>query len=93
MLLSFPEVTVYCPEPEKSSALLFNIKNIPSDTVADLLNDDGICVRGGLHCSPLAHKKLKTDKGAVRASFSYFNTLSEADLFYNSVKRIIYNAT
>ena len=40
-----------------------------------MLNNFGVCVRSGLHCSPLAHRKLKTDKnGLVRASFGAFNT-------------------
>lgn len=89
MLSSLPKVRIYCKEIEKSGCLLFNVENIPSDTVADMLSDDGICVRAGLHCSPLAHKKLKTQNGGIRASFSVFNTLSEVDTLYKSIKNIV----
>ncbi len=91
MVSSLPDTTIYCGDLSQSSCLLFNIKGIDSDTVADLLNDSGICVRSGLHCSPLIHKKLKTDKGAVRASFSYFNNISELDMFYKALKNIVFN--
>lgn len=90
MLSGLPGVTVYCGDLKYSSCLLFNINGIDSDTVADLLNSNGICVRAGLHCSPLAHKKLKTVKGAVRASFSYFNTPAETEYFYSVLKNIIF---
>lgn len=90
MLSSLPEVEIYHPDL-KGGCLLFNVKDMDSDTVADLLNDEGLCLRGGLHCSPLAHKKLKTQKGAVRASFSYFNSPSEAEALFRAVKHIAKN--
>ncbi|MBR5322732.1 MAG: aminotransferase class V-fold PLP-dependent enzyme [Clostridia bacterium] len=88
---SLPDTVVYYPELNESSTLLFNINNIDSDTVADKLNDSGICVRAGLHCSPLVHQKLNTHNGAVRVSFSYFNTFSELNVFYNALKNIVLN--
>ena len=91
MVSFLPDTTVYCGDIIKSSCLLFNVNGLTSDYVADMLNNDGICVRSGLHCAPLAHKKLKTTDGAVRASFSCFNNLSELELFYKSLKNIVYN--
>ena len=91
MVSFLPDTTVYCGDIIKSSCLLFNVNGLTSDYVADMLNNDGICVRSGLHCSPLAHKKLKTTDGAVRASFSCFNNLSELESFYKSLKNIVYN--
>ena len=88
---SLPRATVYYGDLTESSCLLFNVNGIDSDRVADLLNDRGICVRGGLHCSPLVHKKLGTSKGAVRASFSVFNTLPELEAFYSAMKDIVRN--
>jgi len=89
MLYDIPDIVLYCPDIKYSSTLLFNINNIPSDIAADYLSSDGICVRGGLHCSPLAHKKLMTENGAVRVSLSCFNTASELDNLYRSLKNII----
>ena len=58
-----------------------NIRDYDSARVADWLYEDyGIAVRGGAHCAPLMHEALGTrEQGAVRFSFSYFNTESEAD--------------
>lgn len=58
-----------------------NIRDYDSARVADWLYEDyGIAVRGGAHCAPLLHEALGTrEQGAVRFSFSYFNTEAEAD--------------
>ncbi len=59
----------------------FNVKNLDSGTVANLLNEKyHICVRSGLHCAPLIHKKNKTlQDGAVRVSVDYNNSFEEID--------------
>lgn len=45
----------------------------------NLFNDEGIITRRGLHCAPLAHKHMGTDKnGTLRLSVGYFN--DEEDL-------------
>ena len=42
---------------------------------AALLSEQGIAVRSGLHCAPLAHRTARTaETGTVRFSFSPFNT-------------------
>lgn len=58
-----------------------NIRDYDSARVTDWLYEDyGIAVRGGAHCAPLMHEALGTrEQGAVRFSFSYFNTEAEAD--------------
>ncbi len=88
MLHSLPNVIIYCEKIKESSCLLFNVKGMQSDNTAQILSENGICVRGGLHCSPLAHKKLKTENGAVRVSFSYFNNVSELEYFYKVMKNL-----
>lgn len=46
-----------------------------SEKIAQWLDHSNVCVRGGYHCSFLAHKTLKTlNGGAVRISFGYKNT-------------------
>ncbi len=43
-------------------------------------------VRGGLHCSPLAHQALGSfPKGAVRVSFSNYHTDNELNNLYSSI--------
>lgn len=65
------------------AVMLFNILGVNSDKVGEYLSERAICVRSGYHCAPLAHKALNTAadncSGAVRVSFSIFNTASEVD--------------
>lgn len=68
--------------------LSFNIRNKHSEEVAALLSSDGIAVRAGLHCAPLAHRKFKTDDiGTVRISPSVFTKKSDIDFLINSVRK------
>ncbi len=69
--------------------LSFNIKNLHSEQVAQILAENGIAVRAGLHCAPLAHKKFKTEKtGTVRISPSIFTKKNDIDFLINSVRKI-----
>lgn len=46
-----------------------------SDNIGQILNEQGVEVRTGLHCAPSAHRFLGTfPEGTVRFSVSYFNT-------------------
>lgn len=58
-----------------------NLRDFSSDEVSDLLSEDfGIATRPGAHCAPLMHRSLGTqNQGAVRFSFSSFNTVEEVD--------------
>ncbi len=83
-LSSLDRVTVYKPG---NGLVSFNVSSMSSSLVASMLDKDGICVRGGLHCAPSIHRKLGTlEQGAVRVSLSYFNTKSELDKFYRVMK-------
>lgn len=69
--------------------LSFNIKNMHSEDVAERLSSVGICVRAGLHCAPLAHKKFGTENtGTVRISPSFFTKKSDIDFLIKSVIKI-----
>ena len=74
-------VTVYGDFPAKMRAPIvsLNIRDYDSSMVADALYTDyGIAVRAGAHCAPRMHEALgTTDQGAVRFSFSPFNTETE----------------
>lgn len=67
---------------DRSPIVSLNIKDYDSNLVCDeLWNRYGIATRAGAHCAPLMHCSLGTkEQGAVRFSFSYFNTDEEIDL-------------
>jgi cysteine desulfurase family protein len=67
----------------------FNIGKLKSDEVVSILNEKGFALRGGLHCSPLAHKHYDTiDTGLVRFAPSYFSQWASVDKFVKIVRDI-----
>ena len=68
-----------------------NLSDYESGAVSDeLANRFEIATRPGGHCAPLMHKALGTvDQGAVRFSFSHFNTEEEVDTAINAVRMLI----
>lgn len=68
----------------------FNIKDLDSTYVADILNDNGIYVRAGLHCAPLVHEHLGTlGQGAVRISIGCDNTDKDILVASNVLESIV----
>lgn len=67
-----------------------NIGNYDSSIVSEeLWNTYKIATRPGAHCAPLLHKALGTqNQGAVRFSFSYFNTEKEISCAIEALKEL-----
>lgn len=76
--------------PLRTPIISLNIGNMNSASVSDILWEDyEICVRAGAHCAPLMHKTFGTEKqGAVRFSFSCFNTEAEIDTAIRAMHEI-----
>ena len=76
-------VTIYGDfSPSQRAAIVaLNIQDYDSAEIADVLSADyGIATRPGAHCAPRMHEALGTvQQGAVRFSFSVFNTEEEID--------------
>jgi cysteine desulfurase/selenocysteine lyase len=86
-------VTLYCQDDLKDhiSILLFNIVGLEAVKTGNILDVDyNIACRTGLHCAPLAHEQLGTDKinGAVRSGIGLFNTEEQINTAINAVKEI-----
>ena len=85
-------VTVYgdFSSPARAAIVSLNVRDYDSAEVADILASEyGIAVRAGAHCAPRMHEALGTvQQGAVRFSFSYFNTQAEADAAAKAVREI-----
>jgi selenocysteine lyase/cysteine desulfurase len=81
-------VTVYGDfSGPRTAVVALNIRDYDSGAVADALYEQfGIAVRAGAHCAPRMHMALGTaEQGAVRFSFSWFNTEEEVDAAVNAV--------
>jgi cysteine desulfurase family protein len=75
---------------ERSPIVSFNLGEYDSAAVCDQLAEDyDIYTRGGGHCAPLMHQALGTkEQGAVRFSFSFYNTREEVDFAIQAVKQL-----
>lgn len=67
-----------------------NIEDYDSSEVSDeLLTRYGISTRPGAHCAPLMHEALGTvSQGAVRFSFSHYNTEEEVEAAIAAIKEL-----
>ncbi len=73
-------ITIYGPKAieQKVPLISINLKGFFANETAHFLHNNGICVRGGLHCAPLVHKTMGTlPHGTVRISLGHTNTLNE----------------
>lgn len=77
-------------ENKRAAIVAFNVGDIDSAAFSDELSlYHDISTRPGAHCAPLMHKAMNTvDQGAVRFSFSHYNTEEEIDTAINAVKEI-----
>lgn len=89
---ALPGVTVYGDFStwERTAVVTLNIGDYDSGAVSDALEEDyGIATRPGAHCAPRMHHALGTaQQGAVRFSFSFYNTADEVDAAINAVKEL-----
>ncbi len=69
------KIVGYVPENHYVGIVSCLISGISSDSAGTVFNEQGIAVRTGLQCAPLAHKFLNTfPAGTVRFSVSYFTS-------------------
>lgn len=78
-LREIPGVTLYCQDhlDDHIAVLVFNVDGFEAGNTGTILDvDHDIACRTGLHCAPLVHEQLRTDKihGAVRFGLGPFNT-------------------
>ena len=86
MISGFKRVKIY---GKGTGIISFDYEGISSSALAYKMGEFGVCVRGGLHCAPLTHKKLGTsERGLLRVSFSSLNTKKDLEEAYKCLKAI-----
>ena len=87
-LLQLPEIEIYGNVENKAGVISFNIKNVHPFDTGTILDQMGIAVRTGHHCTqPLMH--VLGVPGTVRASFAVYNTEQEVEIFSEGIKKAI----
>lgn len=80
------EIEIYGPREKRGSLVSFNVEGIHSADIGPLLDEQGVAVRTGHHCTQIVMKKLGVT-GTVRASFSIYNTTEEIDIFIEALRK------
>ena len=75
---------------ERGAIVSLNLKGWDSGELSDALAQEyDIATRAGAHCAPRMHQALGTaERGAVRFSFSYYNTEDEADAALEALREL-----
>ena len=72
---------------ENIGVLTFTVEGAHPHDVASLLDQDGICVRAGHHCTQPLHRRLNVP-ATVRASIAPYNTVEEIEALGHSLQRV-----
>ena len=85
-LLEIEGLRIYGTSDRKASVISFNIDGIHPYDIGAIIDKLGIAVRTGHHCAQPVMDFYKIP-GTVRASFAFYNTKEEVDVFVEAVKR------
>ncbi len=87
-LLEIENMRIIGTAGSKSAVVSFLVGNIHPYDIGMLLDKLGIAVRTGHHCAQPLIDSLGIP-GTVRASFAFYNTKEEIDVFINALKRVV----
>lgn len=75
-----PDITVYGPSQasKRTGVVSFDLEGVHPHDVAQILDETGIAVRAGHHCTQVLHERLGV-RATVRLSMALYNTLEEID--------------
>ena len=85
-LLEIEGLKIYGTAKEKTSVISFNIEEIHPYDIGTIIDKLGIAVRTGHHCAQPIMDFFKIP-GTIRASFAFYNSKEEIDIFVEGVKR------
>jgi cysteine desulfurase/selenocysteine lyase len=92
-LEQIPNLKIYGPKPNKdgkgrAALAAFNVKGLHANDLSTLLDNEGIAIRSGHHCTQPLHRILGA-AGSARASLYFYNTRAEIDAFIVALKDTI----
>lgn len=85
-LNKIPGLKIYGNPSKKISVISFNLSNHHPSDIGSILDQFGIAVRTGQHCTQPVMDYYNIP-GTVRVSLSFYNTKSEIDLFIDALKK------
>ena len=88
-LEEIPQLRVYGPKkPGRAALSAFNVDGLHASDIATILDEEGIAIRSGHHCTQPLHR-LFGASGSARASLYFYNSLQEIDIFIDKLKETL----
>lgn len=87
-LLEIKGARIYGTATQKTSVISFNIEGIHPYDIGAILDKLGVAVRTGHHCAQPIMDYYQIP-GTVRASFAFYNTKEEVDMFIEALQKAI----
>jgi cysteine desulfurase/selenocysteine lyase len=92
-LESVPNLRIYGPKPDadgsgRAALAAFTVKDIHANDLSTLMDQSGVAIRSGHHCTAPLHRYLNANATA-RASLYFYNTYAEIDVFIAALKEAI----
>lgn len=87
-LLKIEGLRIIGTAKNKASVVSFVISGLHPFDIGTLLDKQGVAVRTGHHCTQPLMDRYKIT-GTIRASFAFYNTLEEVDVFLKALKRSV----
>lgn len=83
------DIKIYSVEEKNIGIISILPTEYTAQELEKILNEYGIIVRVGMHCTPLAHKQIGTTiNGTVRFSVGYFNTENDFEILEGALNEI-----
>lgn len=88
-LEKFEGIEIYGPkDPKRRGAVFaFNFGNIHAHDVASILDNEGVAIRSGHHCSQILMEKLQVP-ATSRASFYLYNDYDDLESLTNALRKV-----
>ncbi|MBW4564243.1 MAG: SufS family cysteine desulfurase [Mojavia pulchra JT2-VF2] len=89
-LEQIPQIQIYGPKPDakgrgRAALAAFTAADVHANDLSTLLDQEGVAIRSGHHCTHPLHRYLNLPATA-RASLSFYNTKEEIDIFIKALK-------
>ncbi|MFM7886005.1 MAG: SufS family cysteine desulfurase [Pseudanabaena sp.] len=88
-LVEIPDIKIYGPRHHRAGLAAFTLSHgIHANDLSAILDQEGIAIRSGHHCTQPLHRFLGIS-GSARASVYFYNTKAEVDTFVTALKEAI----
>jgi cysteine desulfurase/selenocysteine lyase len=85
-LSEIDDITLYGPEEDRMGLVSFSLPDVHPHDLSQFLDQEGIAIRSGHHCTQPLMRRLGT-VATARASFYLYNTEEEVDALVEALQK------